>query len=167
MNILQQFKQKAFTLIELLIVISLIAIISTIGLISMQAVRSSERDARRLGDIKTIRVALERYRGINSSFPDCITGAGKICDYDGENSAWFSCLETELKPFLGVIPKDPNNMFGGYCYVKEIGDSSEQISLQYFLESENSNSEIVGVKIYDEELKKDYFLYDLILQKYR
>ena len=48
---------KAFTIIELLVVISIIGILATIVLASLSTSRAKGRDARRVADMKSIQLA--------------------------------------------------------------------------------------------------------------
>lgn len=59
----------AFTLIEILVVISIISVLSTVGLYSYQASLRSARDSRRLADVEILRSALELYRNTNNVYP--------------------------------------------------------------------------------------------------
>jgi type II secretory pathway pseudopilin PulG len=163
MNFLNKKKLAGFTLVELLTVVSIIILISAITIISLQGARKTERDARRLADIKKIIIALERYRGINNSYPDCSTA----CDSDGEESSWFTCVGEALLPFLGVIPQDPDSLLGGYCYLQSGEGGNKQISLRYSLEKQNDDADTLGVETYSEEQGKSCFLYTVILQDYR
>ncbi len=52
-------KKSGFTLVELLVVISIIAILSVVGITLFSGVQKNARDARRRGDIDAIAVALE------------------------------------------------------------------------------------------------------------
>ena len=61
--------RRGFTLIELLVVIAIIAILSTVALASYSTVRAKGRDARRLGDMRAMRAALEQYYDSNQTYP--------------------------------------------------------------------------------------------------
>src|ERR1035437_10377472 len=51
-----------FTLVELMVVISIIAILSMIGLTIYTSAQKSARDGKRRADLLTIQTALEQYR---------------------------------------------------------------------------------------------------------
>ncbi len=61
--------KNAFTLIELLVVIAIIGVLATISVIALQNVRSKARDAKRVGDVKQIRTALEMFFNDNGRYP--------------------------------------------------------------------------------------------------
>lgn len=62
-------KQKGFTLIEIIVVISLIALLSVIGLTAFNRVQRNARDSKRLGDIKELQNGLMLYKAVNGVFP--------------------------------------------------------------------------------------------------
>jgi prepilin-type N-terminal cleavage/methylation domain-containing protein len=62
--------RKAFTLIEMLVVISLIGVLAAIALISFGSVQKSARDTTRKSDLKQYQTALEMYGNLTSGlFP--------------------------------------------------------------------------------------------------
>ena len=61
--------RKAFTLIELLIVISIIGILITISSVSYLTAQKKGRDGRRRQDLKAIQTALEQYYAENQTYP--------------------------------------------------------------------------------------------------
>lgn len=85
-------KNKGFTLVELLVVITIIAILSAIGLVIFTNVQKGARDSKRKGDIDAIAVALEANKP---------QGGG---DYIVLNDNQFTG---------GKIPEDPLNI--PYC----------------------------------------------------
>jgi general secretion pathway protein G len=50
---------KAFTLIEVLVVVVLIGILATLAVVAISSTRMKARDAKRLADIKQMQSALE------------------------------------------------------------------------------------------------------------
>ena len=100
------FKVKhAFTLIELLIVISIIGILITIGIFSFDNARQKGRDLRRKQDLGAIKSALILYYQDNKKFPATVS---------------------ELMPtYINQLPQDSLQQAAGndcakthvYCYV--------------------------------------------------
>ncbi|MCT4616929.1 MAG: type II secretion system GspH family protein [Candidatus Gracilibacteria bacterium] len=77
-------KQKqAFTLIELIVVISILAILGTIAFISLQGFGSQSRDSARLSDVEKLKTALEVYGVETGAFPTPENGTTKYYDEDG------------------------------------------------------------------------------------
>ncbi|GAC1413288.1 MAG: hypothetical protein NVSMB66_4800 [Candidatus Doudnabacteria bacterium] len=62
-------KSKAFTLIELLIVISIIGLLASIVGVALTSARSKARDAKRKGDLRGLQTALELYFNDFGSYP--------------------------------------------------------------------------------------------------
>lgn len=62
--------QKAFTLVEILIVITVISILSIVALLTYVNVQTSTRDEGRRTDISVIQEALEKYYQQNGEYPE-------------------------------------------------------------------------------------------------
>lgn len=104
---LNKLKARGFTLIELLVVIAIIGILSSVVLASLNSAREKSRDARRVSDINSLRVALELYFDSNGEYPDALSGLssggqipvvptdpnGGSYTYDNQTSAGAECLE--------------------------------------------------------------------------
>ena len=118
--------KKGFTLIELLVVISIIGLLSSIILASLNNARVKARDVRRLGDMNSLRNALEIYYSTNNAYPvvTCdngqyygdFTGAtGWAVYYPGFDTCWTD-LQTQLAPYIPKLPVDPLNSFPSTSY---------------------------------------------------
>ncbi|MDD5213746.1 MAG: prepilin-type N-terminal cleavage/methylation domain-containing protein, partial [Candidatus Gracilibacteria bacterium] len=62
-------KTKAFTLVELIIVITILAILATIGFMSYQLYTADARDGKRVADLGQMKNGLEIYQAKNSVLP--------------------------------------------------------------------------------------------------
>jgi general secretion pathway protein G len=62
-------KRHGFTLIELVVVISILAILSGVLVPRVTNHLKTARDARRLADVKAVRVAIEQYRLEKGAYP--------------------------------------------------------------------------------------------------
>lgn len=103
-------KYNGFTLVELLVTVSIISILSTIGLVVYQSVSENARDAKRVSDLKVIQGAIEQYHGDQLNYP--ATSA----------LVFGSSLTVGSKIYLNMIPKDPLDPTQTYCY-KALPDS--------------------------------------------
>ena len=114
---------RGFTLVELLITISIIAVLSTVAITVYSMAHKNARDGKRIGDIKQIQLALEQYYAANKAYPQpasCPLGSGgcSIPPYDGT-------VFNDLKSYYqaGTNPRDPLAT-GSYNYVYYINNTT-------------------------------------------
>jgi type II secretion system protein G len=113
-------KKHGFTLVELLITVSIIAILIAIGIASYTTINRQSRDTKRRSDMEQIRSALEMYRADNGWYPAAGSGSWTLA----------TNLESDLvTAYILAIPADPkstqyymyrattsnNGHYYGYC----------------------------------------------------
>lgn len=82
-----------FTLVELLVVISIIAILSIIGIVVFTGVQKNARDGRRRSDVDAISKALETHYVSGTGYPttnDCSWYSGGACPKDPQTGAVYT-----------------------------------------------------------------------------
>jgi len=89
---MQKIYRRGFTLIELLVVIAIIGILASIVLSSLNSARQKGRDARRISDIKQLRLALELYYNTNGQYPTALDSAHMV-----------------TPGYISVLPTDPTS----------------------------------------------------------
>lgn len=101
---------KAFTIPELLVVITVIAILVLLAITQMQPSRAKGRDSKRVSEINTLRVALQLYyMGHDNKYPKS-TPNEKWCSIEGEINGRLECQTSfyqKISPYLSEIPGDP------------------------------------------------------------
>lgn len=111
-------KVRGFTIIELLIVLSIIALLSAAGIAIYSGVSRNGRDTRRQSDIRSVQSALEQYNADQFFYPTAIPAV----DSPFLNSSGNPNSVSTTKTYLGAIPKDPTTSTATpYVYQKSPG----------------------------------------------
>lgn len=118
-------KLAGFTLLELLVVISIIVILVTIGMSSYSTAQKKGRDAKRKSDLKEIQTALEQYYAVCGYQYPLITGF-----YDQVN------CPTPAISIMPTVPQDPRGT-PYYCPTPVSNCSSSTYTICSKLESES------------------------------
>jgi general secretion pathway protein G len=123
-----------FTLIEILVAMTIVAVLMSISLVSFQGARKSSRDSRRKADLEQIRSALEIYRSDNKTYPaspdllvsdylselpsDPVSTYSYEYHFVSENS-YNLCSYLEVNSGLSVVASgDCGGDCGSSCYYK-------------------------------------------------
>ena len=131
--------KKGFTIIEMLIVVTIIAVLSGLILRGMGGALPKSRDARRLGDLKNVQNMLEMY--YNASNPNT---------YPNVTTGWTD-LESKLQSVLGTkikLPQDPSGGTNTYHYCPNGVDANGTVTgyiLGAQLEVTSSTDSITGL----------------------
>ncbi len=79
-------KRRAFTLVELLVVISIIGLLSSIAVVNLGAARNKAKRAKAQAEVRMLFDAINRYNIDNGSWPGL--GSGNLTTAAEWNSAW-------------------------------------------------------------------------------
>jgi len=130
---------KAFTLIEILVVIAILAGFMALLVPNMMLVRMKARDMRRKSDLKAIQKALEMYK-LNQPlpvYPEHLTACSALSDPDSLNT------------YMAKVPSDPLTNCPSpaifYQYIPTADNSS--YSLTACLENTNDPEKIAACPV--------------------
>lgn len=114
--------KAGFTLIEILVVISIIGILSSIVLASINQSRAKARDAQIIAGVDALKKALELYNDANGRYPASVGDGPRV----GGFTPWYTSikgndtdpiLKNALAPYLSQLPNPGmtgvNNFKGG------------------------------------------------------
>lgn len=106
-------KQSGFTLLEILVTISIIALILSLGIVSYTQVFITSRDSTRKSDIQIISNALEQYKSNTGNYPSTLENISQYLNpipQDPQtkqdyiyNASPSACLETTENPCTSYI----------------------------------------------------------------
>jgi prepilin-type N-terminal cleavage/methylation domain-containing protein len=114
-------KKKGFTLVELLITITIISMLSSVVIVSLSSARTRAKTAKSIAQLRSVNDAVQAYYAQTGSYP-VSSGWQGYCSY------WGADLGDNWIPELaaagigtGILPTDPRN--GGGCF----SDTSQYI----------------------------------------
>lgn len=111
---------SGFTLIEMLVVVTIVSILLLLTLFFSRGQLSKARDARRKADLEKIKISFEHYFSDNGCYPD--------------ETILESCSGADLQPYLSAVPCDPYTK-QPYLYKPFEGNSCKGYRVYAALES--------------------------------
>lgn len=86
---------KAFTILELLVVVAIIGILVVVGLVNYNVSKAKARDSRRFADVDTIATAIMLYKEDTGSISVVTTDASPLgTGYNSLGYGWFNYVGT-------------------------------------------------------------------------
>jgi general secretion pathway protein G len=102
---LPKVPQRGFTLIELMVVISIMGILMAAGIVMFTNAQKKSRDAKRRADVDALAKAIEQYYQNNGNYFRASAGANST------SANWTGTWQTTLGGYFpsGKLPLDPIN----------------------------------------------------------
>jgi prepilin-type N-terminal cleavage/methylation domain-containing protein len=135
-------RKKAFSLVELLVVVAIIGILSTVVFVSYGGSQARSRDSKRRADVQQIAQAMELYKADNKVYLSTIGNTSLTCS--STTTSWWYCgvvvrgettgqnpeswsnstFASSLRPYLSSFPTPPKfdstlalNDLSNYWYI--------------------------------------------------
>lgn len=103
--------KKGFTLVELMIVITVIAILATIAVVSFTRVQKQARDTKRKAEIKSLQTALQAYFTEKNTYPVKTSATSASAGLTGLTPSYISSLP--------AAPQGTTGTNTAYMYVSD------------------------------------------------
>lgn len=126
---------RGFTLLELLVVISIIAVLVATATGSWRNAQEKGRDGKRKSDLKAVQQAVETYIQANGKYPSSNSGSIR-CNIPGDSATinWGSEFECGGVTYMQQLPVDSAYQgSSGYYY-------SSSVTTNYVLSAQLENS---------------------------
>lgn len=120
---------RGFTMVELLVVISIVGILASIVYASFGNSRAIARDEIRKTDLKSLQLALNLYKAQNGSFPPagCVTGNNTLTPASTTSCVGGQYIQNLVPDYIPALPRDPRTNTNLYRYIHDSGTDSYKI----------------------------------------
>ncbi|MBC8404983.1 MAG: type II secretion system protein [Planctomycetes bacterium] len=143
-------RQAGFTIIEMLIVVTILAMLAGVLVPILQEGQSTARDSRRMADLRSVQSALADYYHENGGYPNT-SGEwfGDATDVGGKGYAADGYIPGLVPNFLTALPSDPDSQYpnatDGYMF------KSDGTDYKFVLDAtpEDEDSFAEGFPFYD------------------
>jgi prepilin-type N-terminal cleavage/methylation domain-containing protein len=152
-NMFYPANKKGFTIIELLVTVSIIAILMAVAIGSFGPAREKSRDAQRQTDLRTVEAALALYKNKYGEYPAGCNPptTGTTPSWSGQPGSGYECNPTSTQYIVGLapefipkLPTDPrlnaDETYSGYVYTTNADQSVYKLMALNTVETENVDS---------------------------
>lgn len=112
--------QKGFTLIELIVTMTVVAILTTVAMVSFGGTNKKARDGRRASDLQKIAVALELSRQVGGTYPAASGGQAPALITAGYITKW----PDDPKAYTYYYTRPTNYTYTISAYMEDLGSTN-------------------------------------------
>ena len=111
-------RKKGFTLVELIVVVTIMMVITVIGTVSFSGINKRSRDSRRMSDLEKIAIAMEIYKQENGTYPTVSSDmpSGLVSDY-------IDALPTDPKDYAYYYTRTDYTYYL-YSHMEDVGSTT-------------------------------------------
>jgi general secretion pathway protein G len=124
--------KRGFTLVEIVVVITLIGLLSTFVILGFRVAQKKARDAQRIVDMQQLHLALESFYKVNGRYPAATEGA---CAHNTSFLTGGCMTALVTGGYIGKLPTDPSGTsyyYDGWCaFAKETSTGPSSNSQQF------------------------------------
>jgi general secretion pathway protein G len=135
---------KGFTLVELLIVVSIMAVLTAIILASFQTARAKTRDTVRFSELVQLRTALNRYYTDNGSYPvtpnQWYSSEPTDANFSNNSGNWIPGLVAS-----GMVPVLPRDPLGGLSTNAVCAAATPPFTREFVYKSDGVNYKLISI----------------------
>lgn len=129
------YRRAGFTLVELLVVISIMSILTVITVSQFQTARKKARDVQRKSDLSSVNKALLMYFADYGKFPELAPDGIGI-----SGAPWGgSFADTSGYVYMKVMPQENSINWPRYCYLPEAGQNPKKFALLAKMENDDDS----------------------------
>jgi len=148
-------KTRGFTLIEMIVVVTIIMLLTSVGLFQYNKASQRSRDADRQSNLSKVQAAIELYKQRNGRYPAGCNGAGV---WSGQQGTMYACPGGSTQYIVGLAPeftptlpadKKLNGNDSGYVYSVDAAGTVYKFEAKKTVEKANYDPGGVGVQTGD------------------
>ena len=147
---MKSLSKRAFTLVELLVVITILAIISVVAYQNFWWAVDKANSGRKINDVSTIETSLQQYRVDNQRYP-------AVDEYDANNNLWwYNSLDSAAVSNKVLVRKNGAEInelvSAGWGWTIKYKDWSQQIWAKWTISQETVGKLYMTKDLYDPEI---------------
>ncbi|WP_198244187.1 type II secretion system protein [methane-oxidizing endosymbiont of Gigantopelta aegis] len=135
----QSFKQAGFTLLELLVVITLLAVLATGALVAYEGIGENANDTAAANALKTMEGALRNYRAVEGEYPEQFDLLANVDGTTTDTSGAMRLLAPETKAFFGQWAPTTTNANASGSVMRVVANAMKDVGIEE-LQAVNSNT---------------------------